>query len=215
MGFAVALAAAFLLPAAGWTAERPAVLDEIAASVASGAGAAVRFEQVVSQPSFGREVTAQGEIVWRKGSLYWQYDWPNPQTYIVDGKEIHWVQPDQRQVVSLPLGQAFETHHAVAALLGDPGALDRYFKIESVADEQNQVTLELKPRFDNAQLVHATLMFDRAGKVIRMIAIRDAFGNVNTIRMHRGGTRLKPSSDLFDLSRWAEWKQLRPGGTDG
>lgn len=141
------------------------------------------FRQEVRQAAFGQTFVANGRILYSQGKIRWDYQAPDPQTYVVADQAVYWVQPSERQIIKMKLDQAFSTHLAVAALLGGMSELNLYFDPISATVNDGHWRLRLRPKFENAQVADVTVVYDPKRQVVAVVEILDAFGNGNHIEL--------------------------------
>ena len=116
------------------------------------------------------------------------------QFVLADGKSLYYYQPEQGQVIKSPLKNAFRSETPLSFLLGI-GNLKKDFKVSLKNLEQGNYVLQLGPKGELGGVGEIVLGIDSDTFNIVWTRIRDAAGNVTTIRFSnmRRGIGLKDS----------------------
>jgi outer membrane lipoprotein carrier protein len=163
-----------------------------------------RFTETVTRQG-APPVQRTGTIYYQKpGKLRWEFDTPQPETIVSDGKTIYDYDPELDQVIETPLAQAFKNQAAAAFLLG-AGNLKRDFiaapPSHSAADGLTHVGLIPK---NAGQRIDAGI--DTSTYNITSLAIHDPMG---------GDTVLKFSSlELNQPQKPSLFEFTAPSGAD-
>ncbi len=111
----------------------------------------------------------------KRGKLRWEFEGPQPETIVSDGKTIYDYDPALNQVVETPLNQAFHSQAAAAFLLG-AGSIKHDFTAEpvSVPSSDGLAHVALTPK-NGGERIEAGI--DRNTYNIVTLTIYDAMGN--------------------------------------
>lgn len=196
--------AAFLLAgsspgAGGEVKEEDHVIESLQKSYDSAVDFVADFRQETELKTLSRNLKAGGKLYFKRpGRMLWRYDQPKGQFVLADGKSLYYYQPEQGQVLKSPLKNAFRSDTPLSFLLGI-GSLKRDFKVSLKGMEEGRYILQLGPKKEMGGVGEIVLGIDRATFDIAWARIRDAAGNVTTIRFSnmQHGMGLKDS--LFQL----------------
>jgi outer membrane lipoprotein carrier protein len=165
------------------------------------------FTQQLRLSAGGQVIESKGKMFFAKpGRMRWEYESPEPQTIIADGKTLWVHQPEDSQVLKAPLGGAFHSDTPVSFLFG-MARLERDFAPSLEPDvPEGTVRLRLDPVQEDRALGVLVLDVDPETFDIRTATIRDALGNRTEV--HLSGLRRNQGVDksLFVFER--------PPGTD-
>ena len=140
------------------------------------------FRQETEVKTLNRSLKAWGKISFKRpGKMLWRYEEPDGQIVLVDGKHLYFVQPEQKQVIKSPLKNAFRSDIPLSFLLGI-GNLKKDFNASLKGVEQDHYVLQLEPKADWGGFGEIFLGISRNSFDILWARIRDAAGNVTTIR---------------------------------
>lgn len=157
------------------------------------------FRQETEVKALHRTLKARGKVYFKRpGKMLWRYDEPKGQWVLADGKSLYLYQPEQSQVIKSPLRNAFRSDIPLSFLLG-LGDLKRDFKVTLKKQEKGDYVLQLRPKGEQLGLGEVELGVDRQVFDVLWARVRDAVGNVTTVRFSntRKGLGLKDS--LFRL----------------
>jgi chaperone LolA len=139
------------------------------------------FAQESRVASLGRTRTRAGRLFFQApGRMRWEYDAPEPQAIVADGKQLWFYRPERKQVVVQPMGAAFTRQTPLLFLFGR-GDFAREFTWDDRAlapGEGGLVSVALRPRVEAPDL--SRLVLEVAGDECRLAGtiVEDAFGNV-------------------------------------
>ena len=157
------------------------------------------FRQETEVKALNRTLKAWGKVYFKRpGKMLWRYDEPKGQWVLADGKSLYLYQPEQSQIIKSPLRNAFRSDIPLSFLLG-LGDLKRDFKVTLKGQEKGDYVLQLRPKGEQSGLGEVELGVDRQVFDVLWARVRDAVGNVTTVRFSntRKGLGLKDS--LFRL----------------
>jgi outer membrane lipoprotein carrier protein len=157
------------------------------------------FRQETEVKTLNRSLKAWGKVSFKRpGKMLWRYDEPKGQFVLADGQFLYFYQPEQNQIIKSPLKNAFRTDIPLSFLLGI-GNLKKDFNAALKTTDENQYVLRLVPKGDSGGFGEILLGVSKNSADILWASVRDASGNLTTIRFSgmRKGVGLKES--LFTL----------------
>ena len=179
--------------------DEDAVIDGLQKNYDSAVDFVADFRQETHLKTLNRDLTAWGKVYFKRpGKMLWRYEEPKGQWVLADGKYLYYYQAEQKQVIKSPLQNAFRSDVPLSFLLGI-GNLKKDFKVTLKGLEQEHYVLQLGAKRELGGVSEILLGVDREQFGIAWSRIRDAAGNVTTIRFSgmRRGAGLKDS--LFQL----------------
>lgn len=153
------------------------------------------FRQETEIKTLSRTLKARGKVYFKRpGKMLWRYDEPEGQWILADGKSLYLYQPEQSQILKSPLRNAFRSDIPLSFLLG-LGDLKRDFKVTLKGQEERRYVLQLEPRGEVAAVGEIELGVDRHEFDVVWARVRDAVGNLTTVRFvnMKKGVGLKDS----------------------
>ena len=170
-------------------------------------GFSARFYQVSVLKDMQIEDTASGTIlIKRPGMMRWEYEKPERQTIITDGKQLWIYRPEDRQVM---IGKApdFFGDGKGASFLTDIRRIRHQFGITLQKNaERNNYLLKLDPRKKTAGLSEIYLSISKQTfEVVRVVTL-NAYGDETRIELSQITFLSSPDDDLFHF--------VVPEGTD-
>jgi len=171
------------------------------------ANLAADFTQELRLAAGGQVVRSKGRMFFAKpGRMRWEYEAPEPQTIIADGKTLWVHQPEDAQVLKAPLKEAFRSDTPVSFLFG-VARLERDFAPSlDPSPPQGVVRLRLDPLTEDRALGVLFLDVDPTTFDIRAATIRDPLGNRTEVDLQNLRRNQKLDGSLFVFQR--------PPGTD-
>ena len=157
------------------------------------------FRQETDVKTLNRSLKAWGKVYFKRpGKMLWRYDEPKGQFVLADGQFLYFYQPEQNQIIKSALKNAFRTDIPLSFLLGI-GNLKKDFSSALKSTDENEYVLRLVPKGDSAGFGEILLGVSKNSADILWVSVRDASGNLTTIRFSgmRKGVALKES--LFTL----------------
>jgi outer membrane lipoprotein carrier protein len=193
LALVVFLAAGRMLqPAAAATAVAPpaarldvhAVVERVQKRYDGASDFRARFAQTLTNAAFGRKTSLSGEVLFKKpGRMRWNYDKPEPKTYVADGTTLWLYEPEDKQAFKQDL-KSSQLPAALAFLTGQ-GKLASEFEVAFARDTPygtpGDYVLALSPRQPQAQVKSILFIVDPASFNVRESVITDAQGNVNDL----------------------------------
>jgi outer membrane lipoprotein carrier protein len=175
--------AAQVLAATGARAQTPtALLRCVQARYGALRDFTAAFTQESRVASLGRNRTRAGRLFFQApGKMRWEYDAPEPQVVVADGKQLWFYRPERRQVVVQPMDAAFTRQTPLLFLVGrgDFAADFTWDDRELATAAGGVVSIALQPRVEAPDLSRLVLEVV-AGATCRLAGtiVEDAFGNV-------------------------------------
>lgn len=168
------------------------------------------FRQETEIKTLDRNIKAWGKVYYKRpGKMLWRYEEPKGQWVLADGKSLYYYQPGEKQVLKSPLKNAFRSDVPLSFLLGI-GNLKKDFKASVKGSEQGDHVVELSPKGEMGGVGEILLGVEPRSFDIRWARIRDAAGNLTTVRLSnlRKGTGLKDSLFVFSPPEGADLVEL-------
>lgn len=170
---------------------------------------AAAFTQESRVASLGRPRSRSGRLFFQApGRMRWEYDGPEPQLIVADGKQLWFHRPERRQVVVQPMDAAFTRQTPLLFLLGrgEFAAEFTWDERELAPGSGGLVSIALRPRVEAPDL--SRLVLEVAGGECRLAGttVEDAFGNVTRLVFsgERANTGLDGSLFRFTPPRGVE-----------
>jgi outer membrane lipoprotein carrier protein len=194
-------------PASGSREEAKRIASQVQHRYDETEDLAAEFTQELRLAAGGQVVRSKGRMFFAKpGRMRWEYEPPEAQTIIADGKTLWVHQPEDSQVLKAPLKEAFHSDTPVSFLFG-VARLERDFapSLDAAAPE-GLVRLRLDPVNADRALGVLFLDVDPTTFDIRAATIRDPLGNRTEVDLHNLRRNQKLDRSLFVFER--------PPGTD-
>jgi outer membrane lipoprotein carrier protein len=159
------------------------------------------FRQETEVKTLNRKLKAAGKLYFKRpGKMLWRYEEPKGQFVLADGKNLHFYQPEQNQVIKSPLKNAFRSDIPLSFLLG-LGNLKKDFNVTLKGAEENQYVLRLEPKGELGGFSEVFVGVSRSTSDIDWVSVRDAASNVTTIRFSgmRKGVGVQESLFRFQV----------------
>lgn len=179
----------------GGATEEETVVERLQKSYDAVSDFVAEFSQETEIKTLSRSLKARGKVYFKRpGKMLWRYDEPPKQWVLADGNSLYLYQPEQSQILKSPLKSAFRSDIPLSFLLG-LGDLKRDFRVVLKGAEEGRYVLRLAPKGETGALSEIELGVDRKAFDVVWARIRDAVGNVTTIRFSnmRKGAGLKDS----------------------
>jgi outer membrane lipoprotein carrier protein len=157
------------------------------------------FRQETEVKTLNRSLKAWGKLSFKRpGKMLWRYEEPKGQIVLADGSNLYFYQPEQNQIIKSPLTNAFRSDIPLSFLLGI-GDLRKDFKAVIKGSEETHYLLELEPKGDWGGYSEILLAVKRSSYDILWVHIRDAAGNITTIRFTEMRKGLGLNDSLFRM----------------
>jgi outer membrane lipoprotein carrier protein len=154
------------------------------------------FQQTLEQPDEGGILSSSGTFyLKRPGQLRWEYQPPNDQLIVADGKRI-WLYDRELEQVS-HRSQKAALEGTPAQLLSTAGPLDQHFEIKDLGVQDGLNWVELLPKDKESQFHSVRLAL--TDKALLRMEMSDNFGQ--TTRFLFSNVQRNPGLDdkLFDF----------------
>ena len=158
------------------------------------------FEQVTFNADRTQMMEASGTFyLQRPGRFRWEYDTPNRQVIVADGKRVYLHDLDLDQVSHQ--SQAKALRGTPALLLASGGPIEDHFKTRPIESRDGRDWVELIPKASDTDVVRIELGF--GGKELDSLIMEDSFGQMT--RLNFSATQRNPSldPDLFEVDEKA------------
>lgn len=158
------------------------------------------FEQVTFNADRTQMMEASGTFyLQRPGRFRWEYDTPNRQVIVADGKRVYLHDLDLDQVSHQ--SQAKALRGTPALLLASGGPIEDHFKTRPIESRDGRDWVELIPKASDTDVVRIELGF--GGKELDSLIMEDSFGQMT--RLNFSATQRNPSldPDLFKVDERA------------
>ncbi len=186
LGGPLAVAPARAAKAAATPAALAAVVAKVQARYDATRDFEARFRQELHLAAGGQTIESRGRVWFqRPGRMRWEYETPEPQTIVADGKHLWVHRPTEQQVLRSPLVEAFQAQAPVSFLLG-VARLDQAFTARRLeSGGAGRVRLELTPREadEAADLGRLTLEVDATSWDLVAAVVRDPLGNQTRVEL--------------------------------
>jgi outer membrane lipoprotein carrier protein len=171
------------------------------------------FTQESRLASLGRSRARAGRLFFQApGRMRWEYDAPEPQLIVADGKQLWFHRPTRNQVVVQPMDAAFTRQTPLLFLLGRGD-----FAAEFTWDERppapgpgGLVSIELRPRVEAPDLSRLVLEVEGGGCRLAGTIVDDAFGNVTHLVFSGERANAGLDATLFSFAPPAGAEVVRP-----
>jgi len=212
------LGIAWLLTALAWTGlcgaaennSADAVVDKLQKNYDATADFIADFRQETEVKTLNRSLKSSGKLSFKRpGKMLWRYDEPKGQFVLADGKNLYFYQPEQNQVIKSPLKNAFRGDIPLSFLLG-LGNLKKDFNATLKSSDGNQYVLRLEPKGEAGGFTEILLTVNKASFDIAAVSVRDAAGNLTSVRFSnmRKGVGLKDSLFEVEIPKGADVVEL-------
>src|SRR5262249_18103489 len=140
------------------------------------------FRQTVESKALAGTLETKGKVAFEKPNrMRWDYDPPDAQSIIGDGDTLWIYQPDLKQVIKAPLGQAFQSSTPVTFLAG-LGRVERDFDATLARNEPEQWVLTLTPKQKDAGVGTLQLGVRKSDASVAEARIVDSAGTTTRIQ---------------------------------
>lgn len=171
------------------------------------------FTQESEVKALDKVQKAQGEVWFKKpGKMRWNYNTPNMDQIVSDGKTLWFYDEEEDQVIETPLNQVSETQSSTTLLSG-LGNLKELFDASFSTSEDIQPNgsylVDLVPKGDE-EYNKVTISVDKKDMMVNTIYLYDAFGNLTVMKLEDVKTNGKVSDELFDFKAPSGAEVVKP-----
>jgi outer membrane lipoprotein carrier protein len=165
------------------------------------AGFAAEFHQESTITALGITDTARGKMfVRRPNMMRWEYETPEPQIIITNGKRL-WVYRPQDKQVMIGQAPAFFGDGKGAGFLADIKMLRRKFSItRSKADPAGYYRLKLEPLEKTIDLAEIHLLVSKKTFTVQRVITYNAYRDETTIELINPQFDQQPDLSLFTFT---------------
>ncbi|MFA7382352.1 MAG: outer membrane lipoprotein chaperone LolA [Desulfurivibrionaceae bacterium] len=156
------------------------------------------FKQTTSVPMSTRKRLGAGKVVISKpGRIRWDYQTPDRQVLISDGKKVSMYLADSAQMVVQPVSQYINSDVTYAFFVGT-GNIVRDFKVlpPERQEDAGMKAIKLVPKTAHPQVDYLHVWIDDSF-MVRRLEIVDHFGSITNIVFENIKRNEKVSSDIF------------------
>ena len=176
-----------------------AVIDALQKSYDATIDFVADFRQDTEVKTLNRTMKANGKLTFKRpGKMFWRYEEPKDQFVLTDGKHLYFYQPDQNQVVKTPLKNAFRGDIPLSFLLG-LGNLKKDFNATLKSSAESENVLRLEPKGEAGGFSEVLVGVSKASSDIVWVSVRDAAGNLTTLRFSAMRKGVGVNDSLFQV----------------
>lgn len=158
------------------------------------------FEQFTFNAERTQMMQSRGTLnLQRPGRFRWEYDSPNRQVIIADGKRVYLHDLDLKQVSHQSQGRALRGTPAL--LLADGGPIDTHFEASRIPSTDGREWIELRPKSADTEVVRIELGFAR--DELESLIMEDSFGQTTRLNFSKAERNTSLSPDLFKIDQRA------------
>ncbi len=171
------------------------------------------FAQESRVASLGRTRNRAGRLFFQSpGRMRWEYDGPEPQLIVADGKQLWFHRPERKQAVVQPMDAAFTRQTPLLFLFGrgDFAAEFTFDESEPVPDAGGLVSIPLRPRVEAPDLSRLVLEVMAGECRLAGTIVEDAFGNITHLVFSGEKADTGLDAGLFRFAPPAGTEVVRP-----
>jgi len=181
----------------------PAVIEKMQKNYDLAKDFRAHFSQKYTNVAFNRTKVSSGEVAFKKGGrMRWDYDKPDPQMFVSDGKTLWLYEPNDKQAFRQSLKES-QLPGALAFLLGK-GKLTDEFEIalagEIAYGNKVDYRLSLKPKQPQATYKSIYFIVDAKSFYVTESVLVNAQGDINDITFSDVKVNTKVPDTLFKWS---------------
>jgi outer membrane lipoprotein carrier protein len=149
----------------------------------------ITFEADFSQRSYVKMMNqtqnVKGTVKIKKpGKMKWVYGTPDTQVLISDGKFLWLYVPDEEQATKVPVESIYSSN-TPALFLAGTGKLSKYFNVESVIEDNENILVSLVPKDEDQGPTRLILHANQKNYQITGSTVYDRLGNKTEIQFNR------------------------------
>ena len=180
-------------------AEAVAIVEALQKSYDATIDFTADFRQETEVKTLNRTMKAAGKLSFKRpGKMLWRYEEPKNQFVLTDGKHLYFYQPEQNQVIKSPLKNAFRGDIPLSFLLG-LGNLKKDFNATLKGSDDSQNILRLEPKGEAGGFSEILVGVSKASSDIVWVSVRDAAGNLTTLRFSAMRKGVGVNDSLFQV----------------
>ncbi|EXJ16546.1 outer membrane lipoprotein chaperone LolA [Imhoffiella purpurea] len=131
----------------------------------------------------------------RPGRFRWEYDAPNKQVIIADGKRVYLHDLDLKQVSHQ--NQKDALRGTPALLLANEEPIQTYFEAKSIPSTDGRDWIQLTPKQKDTDVVRIEVGFD--GQTLDSLIMEDSFGQETRLNFSGARRNIALEPDLFEI----------------
>ncbi|GJM15742.1 MAG: outer-membrane lipoprotein carrier protein [Thermodesulfobacteriota bacterium] len=144
------------------------------------------FTQESEVKALNKTQLAQGEVWFKKpGKMRWNYNSPNKDQIVSDGKTLWFYDEEEEQVIETPLAQVSETQ-STTTLLSGLGNIKELFNASFAESEDispnGSYLVDLVPKGDE-EYNKVTISVNKTDMMVNTLYLYDPFGNLTTVKL--------------------------------
>lgn len=160
------------------------------------------FVQEAEVKALNKVQKADGEVWFKKpGKMRWNYETPNKDQIVSDGKTLWFYDEEEAQVIETPLSQVSETQ-STTTLLSGLGNIKELFNASFTKDgdisSNGSYLIDLMPKGDD-EYNKVTISVDKKDMMVNILYLYDPFGNLTIVRLNDIKIDGSVSDSLFDF----------------
>jgi outer membrane lipoprotein-sorting protein len=175
-----------------------------------------RFEQRSYLKSLDLEEHSSGSLrLQMPGKLFWEYQEPEAQTFLIASNEFQLYQPVDQQLVLQSVEASFVSDIPVSFLFGI-GNLQERFAITDACKGNDIISLQLRPKLKEANtagnnLSQLTITFDTQNYFPAITEVVDGEGNRTTVKIFERniGVTFEPTDFQIQVPKGTDIQDLR------
>lgn len=172
-------------------------IDQLRAYIQGTQSLRAEFQQTVSGSRKSTKQEASGNVlIQRPGKFRWIYSKPYEQLVVGDGVKLWLYDKDLAQVTVKRLDQALGS--SPAALLAGSNDLEKSFKLRDIGQKDQLEWLEATPKGSDSTFEWVKMGF--ANNELKLVELRDNFGQTTVIRLSKLERNPKLESNLFKFT---------------
>lgn len=160
------------------------------------------FTQTSEVKALNKTQNAEGEVWFKKpGKMRWNYNTPNKDQIVSDGKTLWFYDEDEEQVVETPLAQVSETQSTTTLLSGLGNIKELFDASFADAGDMNLnggYLVDLVPKGDE-EYNKVTILVNEKDMMVNTIFLYDPFGNLTTVKLADIKIDTEVSDSLFSF----------------
>ena len=180
-----------------------ASVDSLKAMLEQTSTARARFAQMVLDKNLKQLQQATGTMQFsRPGKFRWEYDKPQEQVIVGDGKQVWLYDKDLNQVTVRRFDQALGS--SPAALLAGSNEIEKNYTFTAIGNQEGLDWLEAVPKARDTSFEKIRLGFGKSG--LEAMELRDQFGQVTVIKFStiERNVKLPPETFRFTPPKGAD-----------
>lgn len=158
------------------------------------------FEQFTFNAERTQMIESRGTLyLQRPGQFRWDYEAPNRQTIIADGRRVYLHDLELKQVTHQSQDRALRGTPAL--LLADGGPIETHFEAATIPSTDGRDWVELIPKAEDTDVVRIELGFGKDH--LESLIMEDSFGQTTRLNFSDQQRNAKLDPDLFRIDQRA------------